>query len=93
MAGRHSRRQISRDDARPVAVLSRQENSWAPTLVSLRNRSHVHRQESSVRGSCFAAPRHEHTVKYKQCMTRPVRVQPVGCGCGDTSSLGTALAC
>lgn len=24
-------------------------------------------------------------VKYKQCMTRPVRVQPVGCGCSDTS--------
>jgi len=24
-------------------------------------------------------------VKYKQCMTRPVRVQPVGCGCSDSS--------
>ena len=24
-------------------------------------------------------------VKYKQCMMRPVRVQPVGCGCDDTS--------
>jgi hypothetical protein len=24
-------------------------------------------------------------IKYKQCMTRPVRVQPVGCGCDDTS--------
>jgi hypothetical protein len=24
-------------------------------------------------------------VKYRQCMTRPVRVQPVGCGCDDTS--------
>jgi hypothetical protein len=24
-------------------------------------------------------------VKYNQCMTRPVRVQPVGCGCSDTS--------
>lgn len=24
-------------------------------------------------------------VKYKQCMTRPVRVQPVGCGCNDSS--------
>jgi hypothetical protein len=24
-------------------------------------------------------------VKYKQCMTRPVRVQPVGCGCNDNS--------
>jgi hypothetical protein len=24
-------------------------------------------------------------VKYRQCMTRPVRVQPVGCGCSDTS--------
>lgn len=23
-------------------------------------------------------------VKYKECMTRPVRVQPVGCGCDDT---------
>ena len=25
------------------------------------------------------------TIKYKQCMMRPVRVQPVGCGCDDTS--------
>jgi IPT/TIG domain len=24
-------------------------------------------------------------VKYKQCMTRPVRVQPAGCGCSDAS--------
>jgi len=24
-------------------------------------------------------------VKYKQCMTRPVRVQPLGCGCSDLS--------
>ena len=24
-------------------------------------------------------------VKYKQCMARPVRVQPLGCGCDDTS--------
>src|SRR5262245_17469480 len=24
-------------------------------------------------------------VKYKQMMTRPVRVQPIGCGCDDTS--------
>jgi len=24
-------------------------------------------------------------VKYRQCMTRPVRVQPVGCGCNDSS--------
>ena len=24
-------------------------------------------------------------VKYKQCMMRPVRVQPIGCGCDDTS--------
>jgi hypothetical protein len=24
-------------------------------------------------------------VKYKQCMMRPVRVQPAGCGCDDTS--------
>jgi hypothetical protein len=24
-------------------------------------------------------------VKYKQCMTRPVRVQPAGCGCSDTA--------
>jgi hypothetical protein len=24
-------------------------------------------------------------VKYKQSMTRPVRVQPIGCGCDDTS--------
>src|SRR6266496_2254086 len=24
-------------------------------------------------------------AKYKQCMTRPVRVQPVGCGCSDSS--------
>jgi hypothetical protein len=24
-------------------------------------------------------------VKYKQCMTRPVRVQPIGCGCDDTA--------
>jgi hypothetical protein len=23
-------------------------------------------------------------VKYKECMTRPVRVQPVGCGCDET---------
>jgi hypothetical protein len=23
-------------------------------------------------------------VKYKECMTRPVRVQPVGCGCDDS---------
>lgn len=24
-------------------------------------------------------------VKYRQCMTRPVRVMPAGCGCNDTS--------
>jgi hypothetical protein len=24
-------------------------------------------------------------VKYKQCMMRPVRVQPIGCGCDDSS--------
>jgi hypothetical protein len=24
-------------------------------------------------------------VKYRQCMTRPVRVQPTGCGCSDSS--------
>jgi hypothetical protein len=24
-------------------------------------------------------------VKYKQCMTRPVRVQPIGCGCDHTT--------
>jgi hypothetical protein len=23
-------------------------------------------------------------VKYKECLTRPVRVQPIGCGCDDT---------
>jgi hypothetical protein len=37
----------------------------------------------------FVAPTEQSTlyvaVKYKQCMTRPVRVQPVGCGCDDTA--------
>jgi hypothetical protein len=30
-------------------------------------------------------------VKYKECQTRPVRVQPVGCGCDDTQCENSRL--